>query len=151
MVMKKNVILALMAVLGMTLSCKSPEVAEPQPEEQEPVQVQIDEAKVAAFVETSDYGVYNAEVAALFVFNKKEHEAVWNTKASRFVIQDDYQKALLTVVLKPAAQEAYYSVEITAQTEGVTAGTYTMKMVKSEGETAWLWEVENKFGLVILQ
>lgn len=145
--MKKMFILAFSAVLGMAVSCKSPEVTEPDPDPQ----VQIDEAKVAAFVEMSEYGVYDADVAAAFVFDKKEHEMVWNAKAARFVIQDDYQKALLTAVLAPAAEEAHYSVSITSQSDGVETGTYTMKMVKSEGEAAWLWDVQNEIGIVILQ
>jgi len=70
--------------------------------------------------------------------------------ASRFIIQDDAQKALLTVVLTPSGEESHYSVSVTSQEEGLT-GTYTMKMVKAEGEAAWLWDVENKLGVVVLQ
>ena len=145
--MKKMFILAFAAVLGMAVSCKSPEVTEPDPDPQ----VQIDEAKVAAFVEMSEYGVYDADVTAVFVLDKKEHEMVWNTKAARFVIQDDYQNALFTAVLTPSAEESYYSVAIASKADGVEAGTYTMKMVKSEDEAAWLWDVQNELGIVILQ
>ena len=138
-------VLAAAAALVFSVSCKSPEVTEPGSG-----QSTIDEQKVAAFVEMADYGVYDEEVSAVFVFDKKQHELVWNTKASRFIIQDDAQKALLTVTLTPSGEESHYSVSVTSQEEGLT-GTYTMKMVKAEGEAAWLWDVENKLGVVVLQ
>ena len=145
--MKRIFIYALAAAAGLvfSVSCKSPEVIEP-----DSGQSVIDQAKVAAFVEMADYGVYDVDVSAVFVFDKKQHELVWNTKASRFVIQDDAQKALLTVTLTPSGEESHYSVSVTSQEEGL-AGTYTMKMVKAEGEAAWLWDVENKLGVVVLQ
>lgn len=136
--------LALAAALVFSVSCKSPEVTEPGSG-----QSTIDEQKVAAFVEMADYGVYDEEVSAVFVFDKKQHELVWNTKASRFIIQDDAQKALLTVTLTPSGEESHYSVSVTSQEEGLT-GTYTMKMVKSEEDTAWLWDLENRLGVVIM-
>ena len=138
--------LAAAAALVFSVSCKSPEVTEPGSGQEGT----IDEQKVAAFVEMADYGVYDEEVSAVFVFDKKQHELVWNTKASRFIIQDDAQKALLTVTLTPLGEESHYSVSVTSQEEGLT-GTYTMKMVKAEGEAAWLWDVENKLGVVVLQ
>ena len=137
--------LAAAAALVFSVSCKSPEVTEPGSG-----QGTIDEQKVAAFVEIADYGVYDEEVSAVFVFDKKQHELVWNTKVSRFIIQDDAQKALLTVTLTPSGEESHYSVSVTSQEEGLT-GTFTMKMVKAEGEAAWLWDVENKLGVVVLQ
>lgn len=145
--MKRIVIyvLAAAAALVFSVSCKSPEVTEPGSG-----QSTIDEQKVAAFVEMADYGVYDEEVSAVFVFDKKQHELVWNTKASRFIIQDDSQMALLTVTLTPSGEESHYSVSVTSQEEGLTV-TYTMKMVKAEGEAAWLWDVENKLGIVVLQ
>ena len=145
--MKRIVIyvLAAAAALVFSVSCKSPEVTEPGSG-----QSTIDEQKVAAFVEMADYGVYDEEVSAVFVFDKKQHELVWNTKASRFIIQDDSQMALLTVTLTPSGEELHYSVSVASQEEGLT-GTYTMKMVKAEGEAAWLWDVENKLGIVVLQ
>ena len=145
--MKRIFIYALAAAAGLvfSVSCKSPEVIEP-----DSGQSVIDQAKVAAFVEMADYGVYDGDVSAVFVFDKKQHELVWNTKASRFVIQDDAQRALLSVVLTPSGEESHYSVSVTSQEEGLT-GTYTMKMVKAEGEAAWLWDVENKLGVVVLQ
>ena len=139
-------VLAAAAALVFSVSCKSPEVTEPGSGQEGT----IDEQKVAAFVEMADYGVYDEEVSAVFVFDKKQHELVWNTKASRFIIQDDAQKALLTVTLTPLGEESHYSVSVTSQEEGLT-GTYTMKMVKAEGEAAWLWDVENKLGVVVLQ
>ena len=138
-------VLAAAAALVFSVSCKSPEVTEPGSG-----QSTIDEQKVAAFVEMADYGVYDEEVSAVFVFDKKQHELVWNTKASRFIIQDDAQMALLTVTLTPSGEESHYSVSVTSQEEGLTV-TYTMKMVKAEGEAAWLWDVENKLGVVVLQ
>ena len=138
-------VLAAAAALVFSVSCKSPEVTEPGSG-----QSTIDEQKVAAFVEMADYGVYDEEVSAVFVFDKKQHELVWNTKVSRFIIQDDAQKALLTVTLTPSGEESHYSVSVTSQEEGLTV-TYTMKMVKAEGEAAWLWDVENKLGVVVLQ
>ncbi len=137
--------LAMAAVLGFSVSCNSPEVTEPGSG-----QGVVDEQKVAAFVEMADYGVYGEDVSAVFVFDKKQHELVWNTKASRFVIQNDVQKALLTVVVTPSGEESHYSVSVTSQEEGIT-GTYTMKKVKEEGEAAWFWDVANKIGLVVLQ
>ena len=139
-------VLAAAAALVFSVSCKSPEVTEPGSGQEGT----IDEQKVAAFVEMADYGVYGEDVSAVFVFDKKQHELVWNTKASRFIIQDDDQKALLTVTLTPSGEESHYSVSVTSQEEGLT-GTYTMKMVKAEGEAAWLWDVENKLGVVVLQ
>jgi len=138
--------LAAAAALVFSVSCKSPEVTEPGSGQEGT----IDEQKVAAFVEMADYGIYGEDVSAVFVFDKKQHELVWNTMASRFIIQDDAQKALLTVVLTPSGEESHYSVSVTSQEEGLT-GTYTMKMVKAEGEAAWLWDVENKLGVVVLQ
>lgn len=138
-------VLAAAAALVFSVSCKSPEVTEPGSG-----QSTIDEQKVAAFVEMADYGVYDEEVSAVFVFDKKQHELVWNTKASRFIIQDDSQMALLTVTLTPSGEESHYSVSVTSQEEGLTV-TYTMKMVKAEGEAAWLWDVENRLGVVVLQ
>lgn len=138
-------VLAAAAALVFSVSCKSPEVTEPGSG-----QSTIDEQKVAAFVEMADYGVYDEEVSAVFVFDKKQHELVWNTKASRFIIQDDAQMALLTVTLTPSGEESHYSVSVTSHEEGLTV-TYTMKMVKAEGEAAWLWDVENKLGIVVLQ
>ena len=139
-------VLAAAAALVFSVSCKSPEVTEPGSGQKGT----IDEQKVAAFVEMADYGVYGEDVSAVFVFDKKQHELIWNTKASRFTIQDDAQKALLTVVLTPAGEESHYNVSVTSQEEGLT-GTYTMKRVRAEGEAAWLWDVENKLGIVVLQ
>ena len=139
-------VLAASAALVFSVSCKSPEVTEPGSGQEGT----IDEQKVAAFVEMADYGVYGEDVSAVFVFDKKQHELIWNTKASRFTIQDDAQKALLTVVLTPAGEESHYNVSVTSQEEGLT-GTYTMKRVRAEGEAAWLWDVENKLGIVVLQ
>ena len=139
-------VLAASAALVFSVSCKSPEVTEPGSGQEGT----IDEQKVAAFVEMADYGVYGEDVSAVFVFDKKQHELIWNTKASRFTIQDDAQKALLTVVLTPAGEESHYNVSVTSQEEGLT-GTYTMTRVKAEGEAAWLWDVENKLGIVVLQ
>ena len=139
-------VLAAAAALVFSVSCKSPEVTESGSGQEGT----IDEQKVAAFVEMADYGVYGEDVSAVFVFDKKQHELIWNTKASRFTIQDDAQKALLTVVLTPAGEESHYNVSVTSQEEGLT-GTYTMKMVKAEGEAAWLWDVENRLGVVALQ
>ena len=139
-------VLAAAAALVFSVSCKSPEVTEPGSGQKGT----IDEQKVAAFVEMADYGVYGEDVSAVFVFDKKQHELIWNTKVSRFIIQDDAQKALLTVTLTPSGEESHYNVSVTSQEEGLT-GTYTMKMVKAEGEAAWLWDVENKLGVVVLQ
>ena len=148
--MKKNFMLSLAAILMLAVSCKS--VEEKEPVEQEPVeQGTIDEAKVAAFVETSEYGLYDTDLMPVFVFNKKEHEMVWNTKKAKFVIQDDYQCSLFSAELTSSEEELHYSVKISSDVSGVEAGTYNMKMVKSDGEAAWLWEVENKLGIIILQ
>ena len=138
-------VITLTIAMGLLVSCKAP--VEKEPESQGIV---IDEAKVTAFVGTYEYGVYDSDVAAVFVMDKTRHEMIYNTKAARFVIQDDDQYPLLTSVMSPAAEEGHYTVTITSSVEGLMTGTYTMKMVKSENETAWLWEVENRFGLVIM-
>ena len=135
-------------VIGLAVSCNTP--AEPAEKEQTPQGVVIDEAKVAAFVETREYGVYGSDVSAVFVMDKLQHEMVYNTRARRFVIQDDYQKSLLTVTLSSAEESSQYSVSLASTAEGVANGTFTMKMVKSEEDTAWLWDLENRLGVVIM-
>ena len=82
--------------------------------------------------------------------DKQQHEMVYNTRARRFVIQDDYQKSLLTVTLSSAEEPSQYSVSLASTAEGVANGTFTMKMVKSEDDTAWLWDLENRLGVVIM-
>ena len=139
-------VLAAVAFASFAVACNSPQ-PEPQPE---PSGVVIDEAKVAAFIENSDYGVYDSDVTAVFVLDKLQHEMIYNTKASRFVIQDDYQKALLSVMLTPSEEPSHYSVSVSSSQEGVAPGTYTMKMVKSENDMAWLWDVENRLGIIAL-
>ena len=139
-------VLAAVAFVSFAVACNSPQ-PEPQPE---PSGVVIDEAKVAAFIENSDYGVYDSDVTAVFVLDKQQHEMIYNTKASRFVIQDDYQKALLSVMLTPSEEPSHYSVSVSSAQDGVISGTYTMKMVKSENDTAWLWDVENKMGVILM-
>ena len=143
--MKRVFLLALAAFASLVVSCNQPEENEIGSQ-----QTQIDQEKVNAFVAMTEYGLYDTDLAQILVFDKKQHEMVWNTKASRFIIQDDAQMALLTAVLTPSTEESHYSVSVTAQSEDIT-GTYTMKMVKSEGEAAWLWDVENELGIVVLQ
>ena len=146
--MKKVYIRVLDAVafVSFAVACNSPQ-PEPLPE---PSGAVIDEDKVTAFVETEDYGVYDSDLADVFVFDKFQHEMVYNTKASRFVIQDNYQKALLSVTLTLSEEPSHYSVSVSSSQEGVALGTYTMKMVKSENDMAWLWDVENRLGIIAL-
>ena len=138
--------LAVAAFVSFAESCSTPQ-PEPQPE---PSEVVIDEAKVTAFIENENYGVYDSDVTAVFIFDNLQHEMVYNTKACRFVIQDDFQKALLSVTLTPTAETSYYNVSVASSEEGVATGTYTMKMVKSENDMAWLWDVENRLGIIAL-
>ena len=96
-------VLAAVAFVSFAVACNSPQ-PEPQPE---PSGVVIDEAKVAAFIENSDYGVYDSDAIAVFVLDKLQHEMIYNTKASRFIIQDDYQKALLSVTFSPSEEPSH--------------------------------------------
>ena len=148
--MNRIIYLAIIAVVQLVVlvSCNQPQVPE---HEDESSPITIDEAKVSAFSEVSEYGLYNADVDPWLVMDKTQHELVYNRKSSRFVIQSDAQEALFTATLMPSDGESFYSVSISSKNIPDLNGTYTMKMVKSADYTAWLWEVGNNFGIVVLQ
>ena len=134
--------------LGLFVSCNEPQVSEQDKGSSQPV---IDQAKVLAFSQAVEYGLYDADVNPWFVMDKLQHELVYNRKSSRFVIQDDVQEALFTATLVPSDDGSFYNVSISSKNIPDMNGTYKMKMVKSTDHTAWLWEVENNFGIVLLQ
>ena len=108
----------------------------------------IDTEKVAAFILLQNEGVYDGELTPLLLFNPLQHELVYNVKTSRFIIRNDALEPLLTVDLE-ADGEDVYAVEVNGGA-AVTSSS-RMKLVKSQGDTAWLWDLDNKLGIIILK
>jgi len=107
----------------------------------------IDAEKVAAFILLQNEGVYDGELKPLLLFDPLQHELVYNVKSSRFIIQDDALESILTVDLT-ADGEGIYAVEVNGG--AAVSGSIRMKLVKSQGDTAWLWDLDNGLGLIIL-
>ena len=112
-----------------------------------PVVAGIDEQKVASFILLEDIGVYGADLTPTLVFDKLAHELVYNVRLGRLTMQDDDLQPLLTVDLTADGEDSF-TVDI--KSAAVTANC-TMKLVRAEGDTAWLWDTENNLGIIILK
>ena len=69
-------------------------------------------------------------------------------KASRFIIRNDALEPLLTVDLEADGDDVF-AVELNGGP--VVSGSSRMKLVKSQGDTAWLWDIDNNLGIIILK
>lgn len=144
--MKKYLIFVLMAVaIAVTASCGK----EKKDPGKEPVPTDgIDAEKVAAFILLQNEGVYDADLAPVLLFDPLQHELVYNVKSSRFIIRNDALEPLLTVDLQ-ADGEDVYAVEVNGG--AAVSSSNRMKLVKSQGDTAWLWDLDNNLGIIILK
>ena len=144
--MKKYLIFIFMAIaLAAAASCgkeKKEPGREPAPAEG------IDGQKVAAFILLQKEGVYDGDLTPLLLFDPLQNELVYNVKASRFIIRNDALEPLLTVDLEADGDDVF-AVELNGGP--VVSGSSRMKRVKSHGETAWLWDIDNNLGIIILK
>ncbi len=144
--MKKYLIFIFMAIaLAAAASCgkeKKEPGREPAPAEG------IDGQKVAAFILLQKEGVYDGDLTPLLLFDPLQNELVYNVKASRFIIRNDALEPLLTVDLEADGDDVF-AVELNGGP--VVSGSSRMKLVKSQGDTAWLWDIDNNLGIIILK
>ena len=108
----------------------------------------IDAEKVAAFILLQKEGVYDEDLTPLLLFDPLQNELVYNVKASRFIIRNDALEPLLTVDLE-ADGEDVYAVEVNGG--AAVSSSNRMKLVKSQDDTAWLWDLDNNLGIIILK
>lgn len=144
--MNKYLVFIFMAIaLAAAVSCGK----EKKDPGKEPVPTDgIDAEKVAAFILLQNEGVYDGELTPLLLFNPLQQELVYNVKSSRFIIRNDALEPLLTVDLE-ADGEDVYAVEVNGG--AAVSSSNRMKLVKSQGDTAWLWDIDNNLGIIILK
>lgn len=134
--------LAIVCLLS-TYGCKTPDITEGNA-------ASIDEALVSAFIQYEDYGLYNSNADPDYTLDLLKQEMVYNTKSMKFIIQDEDRAEVFSAALSPSGQDGFYSVVTESSIGDIAEGQFRMKEVKREGDRIWLWEANNKFGLVAL-
>lgn len=103
------------------------------------------------FAEKEIAGVYTGGLR-IWEFDKTRHQFNFDHGSNCFsLVSDDLSRILSVVLPQTLVENAQTTITVSAAgLEGLTAGSKTVTVLKTDGSQVWLWDVHDEIGYIIL-
>ncbi len=117
----------------------------------ERIKIVIDSEQKRAFLASEKEGYYRND-AAVLLFDEDLHQKSFNKKRKQFRLQSDDQNEFMNIEMEalPKSEGVHILTKFHYKTKGSGLSiTLLLECSKLSDEKIWLWDKENKIGLIV--